>query len=115
MTFFAISGSSQENGVRRTGIVPAGRVSLEPCEVSGTREDVKEKARCGTYEVLENRATKSGRRIKLKIVVFPATGRDKVADPFFYIAGGPGSSAVELPPTSPKNLRRFANAATLSS
>jgi pimeloyl-ACP methyl ester carboxylesterase len=98
MTFFAPGGSSQEKGVRRTGTGPAGRVSLEPCEVPGTREDAKEKARCGTYEVFENRAAQSGRRIKLKIVVFPATGRDKLADPLFYIAGGPGSSATEDAP-----------------
>ena len=60
--FVALGGSSQEEGVRRpTSIVPSGSVSLEPCEVSGTKEDAKEKARCGTYEVFENRAAKSGR------------------------------------------------------
>jgi pimeloyl-ACP methyl ester carboxylesterase len=59
------------------------------------REGAKERARCGTYEVYENRAARSGRKIKLKIVVFPATGSDKAADPLFYIPGGPGSSATE--------------------
>jgi pimeloyl-ACP methyl ester carboxylesterase len=96
--FVALGGSSQEQGARRTSIVPTDSISLEPCEVSGTREGVKEKARCGTYEVFENRATKRGRKIKLKIVVFPATGADKVADPLFYIPGGPGSSATEDAP-----------------
>lgn len=97
--FVAPGGSGQERGARRTSTAPAGSVvSLEPCEVSGTREGAKEKARCGTYEVFENRATKRGRKIKLKIVVFPATGPDKAADPLFYIPGGPGSSATEDAP-----------------
>ena len=61
-------------------------------------EGVKERARCGTYEVFENRATKRGRKLKLKIVVYPATGPDKAADPLFYIPGGPGSSATEDAP-----------------
>lgn len=96
--FVALGGSSKVQGGRRMSIVPPASISLEPCEVPGAREGVKEKVRCGTYEVFENRAAKSGRKIKLKIVVFPATGRDKAADPLFYIPGGPGSSATEDAP-----------------
>lgn len=73
-------------------------ISLQPCEVPGAKEGVKEKVLCGTYDVFENRAVKSGRKITLKIVVFPATGQDKAADPLFYIPGGPGSSATEDAP-----------------
>ncbi len=73
-------------------------IAPQPCEVPGPGEGVKEKVLCGTYEVFENRALKSGRRIKLKIVVFPATGQDKAADPLFYIPGGPGSAATEDAP-----------------
>jgi pimeloyl-ACP methyl ester carboxylesterase len=94
----ALGASGQAKGSRRTISAPTAPVSLEPCEVPGAGEGVKEKARCGAYEVFENRATKSGRRIKLKIVVFPATGREKAADPLFYIPGGPGSSATEDAP-----------------
>jgi pimeloyl-ACP methyl ester carboxylesterase len=96
--FIALGASSQEKGARRTGITPAASISLEPCEVPGMREGVKEKVLCGSYEVFENRAAKSGRKIKLKIVVYPATGQDKAADPLFYIPGGPGSSATEDAP-----------------
>ncbi|HEX7314761.1 MAG TPA: alpha/beta hydrolase [Pyrinomonadaceae bacterium] len=96
--FVVLGQSSQEQGARRTASAPPARISLEPCEVPGPGEGVKEQARCGTYEVFENRATKSGRKIKLKIVVYPATGRDKAADPLFYIPGGPGSSATEDAP-----------------
>lgn len=73
-------------------------ISLQPCEVPGAAEGKKEKVLCGTYQVFENRASKKGRKITLKIVVFPATGQDKAADPLFYIPGGPGSSATEDAP-----------------
>lgn len=71
---------------------PSARPSLTlaDCEVPG----VKGRARCGTYEVFENRATRRGRKIKLKVVVLPATGAERAPDPYFYIAGGPGSSAT---------------------
>src|SRR5689334_3451530 len=52
-------------------------------------------AKCGTYEVYENRATKSGRKISLKIVLLQATGDKREPDPFVYFAGGPGSAATE--------------------
>src|SRR5215210_1083495 len=94
----ALGESGQDKGSRRTNSTPTASVSLVPCEVPGAREGVKEKVLCGDYEVFENRAAKSGRRIKLKIVVFPATGREKAADPLFYIPGGPGSSATEDAP-----------------
>ncbi|HEU0253236.1 MAG TPA: alpha/beta hydrolase [Pyrinomonadaceae bacterium] len=52
-------------------------------------------AKCGTYQVFENRATKKGRMITMNIVVFPATGDKREPDPIFYFAGGPGSAATE--------------------
>ncbi len=94
----ALGGSGQDKGSPRTVGAPTAPGVLAPCEVPGATEGVKDKALCGAYEVFENRATKSGRRIKLKIVVYPATGREKAADPLFYIPGGPGSSATEDAP-----------------
>jgi pimeloyl-ACP methyl ester carboxylesterase len=67
---------------------------LKPCKVSG----VEGPAKCGTYEVYENRATKKGRKISLNIVVLLATGANREPDPFIYIPGGPGSSATEDAP-----------------
>lgn len=96
---FTHAASGQEAGAR-SGVAnqkPAG-LSLAPCEVPGASEGAKEKARCGTFEVFENRAAKSGRKIALKIVVFPATGQTPAPDPLFYIPGGPGSSATEDAP-----------------
>jgi pimeloyl-ACP methyl ester carboxylesterase len=96
--FYTHGGSSQEKAARHADVKPAAGIRLEPCETPGASEGVKEKALCGTYEVFENRATKSGRKIKLNILVFPATGQNKAADPLFYIPGGPGSSATEDAP-----------------
>ena len=73
-------------------------ISLLPCEVPGPNPSTKDKARCGTFEVFEDRDLKSGRKIALKIVVYPATTPDKAAAPLFYIPGGPGSSATEDAP-----------------
>jgi len=68
----------------------AERFSLAPCEIAGLRQ-----ARCGTYEVWEDRTRKAGRRIGLKIVVVPATGQDRRPDPLVFLNGGPGESATQ--------------------
>lgn len=72
----------------------AAELALEPCEVPGLDGE----ARCGTYEVFENRQTRSGRTIPLHVVVLPATGENKKPDPVIFFAGGPGGSTVEGAP-----------------
>jgi pimeloyl-ACP methyl ester carboxylesterase len=52
------------------------------------------KAFCGSYEVFENRETRAGRKIALKVVLLPAKGRDRAPDPLFFLEGGPGASAT---------------------
>ena len=71
--------------------VKPGSLKLAPCDVQG----IPGKSQCGNYEVYENRTSKKGRKIKLKILVLPATGKERASDPFVYFAGGPGSSATE--------------------
>jgi len=66
-------------------------LELKPCTISGLPPD----ARCGVYEVFENRAAKSGRKIPLQIVVLPATGPKRLPDPLVYFAGGPGASSID--------------------
>jgi pimeloyl-ACP methyl ester carboxylesterase len=73
-------------------------ITLAPCEVPGPDPSTKDKARCGTFEVFEDREHKAGRKIALKIVVYPARSPDKAPDPLFYIPGGPGQSATEDAP-----------------
>jgi len=83
------------------GQATSSKLELKECELP----EVKEKVRCGTYEVFEDRAARKGRKITLKVVVFPATGSTREPDPFVYIAGGPGSSATE---DAPAIARAFA-------
>ena len=83
------------------------RISLSHCEVDAASGKEKEKALCGTYEVYEDRTARSGRKIPIKIVVFPAKGSTKEPDPLFYIPGGPGSSATEDAPYIAQELARI--------
>ena len=78
-------------------------IELKPCKVG----QVEGKVLCGTHEVFENRATRKGRKISLKIVVFAATGSNPHPDPFVYIPGGPGSSAIEDAPYLAKPFARI--------
>lgn len=64
---------------------------LHPCRVPG----VSFEARCGTYEVREDRTARAGRTIPLYVVVLPARGPRPAPDPVFYLEGGPGIPATE--------------------
>jgi pimeloyl-ACP methyl ester carboxylesterase len=99
-TLFGLHGVGQDskNGKERDSTAPVSSISLKPCEVPGADGREKEKVLCGSFEVFEDRKSNKGRKIGLKIVVFPATGPDRVPDPLFYIPGGPGSSATEDAP-----------------
>ena len=66
-------------------------IELTPCKPEGITGDAK----CGTLEVFENRATQKGRKIKINVLVLPATGPQRDPDALFYFAGGPGSAATE--------------------
>ena len=69
----------------------AASLTLGPCELPG----VAGPARCGTYEVPEDRAKPEGRKVPLHVVVLPATGTDRAPDPVISFAGGPGQSSVD--------------------
>lgn len=82
----SLAVSAQDNSVKT--------IVLQTCEVPGPEENSKLQARCGTLLVPEDRRVKGGRQISLKIIVFPATGSQRLDDPVFYLAGGPGSAAA---------------------
>lgn len=58
--------------------------------------DVKSSAWCGKYEVYEDRVSKRGRKIALKMVILPALAGNHAPDPVFFFAGGPGQGAASL-------------------
>jgi len=74
------------------GSQQVGSVAFKPCHVEGVKEEVL----CGTYNVFENRRAKTGRKLPLKIVFFPAKHPHPDQGPIFYMAGGPGETATEL-------------------
>jgi pimeloyl-ACP methyl ester carboxylesterase len=76
------------------GPVEAKTVAPHPCKVPGLDEEV----RCATYAVWEDREGKKGRKIGLNIVVLPAVGEKRVADPLFFFGGGPGEGITEAAP-----------------
>ena len=77
---------------RSASALAAPGVTLTPCHV----EDVKEELRCGVYNVFENRRTRTGRKLPLKIILIHARQPHPDQGPIFYMAGGPGEAATEL-------------------
>lgn len=77
----------------RSAPAPA-RLSLTACHVPG----VTEALRCGTYEVFENRGTRRGRKLPLKIVVIPARTPHPGAAPVVVLGGGPGETNTDFVP-----------------
>lgn len=81
---------------------------LLPCRVRG----VSKIAECGTFEVAENPDEPEGRKIALRVVRLKARDADeRLPDPLFLLAGGPGQAASEaygpmLPALSRINRRR---------
>src|SRR3954469_22392377 len=71
---------------------PAAIERLKPCTYAQGPTD----AYCGTVEVWEDRAARSGRKIALKVIVLPGLKRDAAPDPLFFLAGGPGQGAAKI-------------------
>ena len=61
----------------------------EPCVVQAIE------ARCGTFDVPENRTKPNGRTIALNVLVLPAYTRPAHTDAAAFLAGGPGDAATE--------------------
>jgi pimeloyl-ACP methyl ester carboxylesterase len=61
-------------------------------------KNLRSQARCGELAVPLNYADKTGAgpEITLKYAIVPALKNDEASTPLFFLAGGPGQSAVEL-------------------
>ncbi|MBK9152829.1 MAG: alpha/beta hydrolase [Chloracidobacterium sp.] len=101
--FLMIASATAAVAQQPAAAKPAYPAWLKACEIP-TGEDKPAKALCGSYAVFEDRAARTGRKIELNIVVFPATGSAKLPDPVFYFAGGPGSAAAEEAPYIAEDL-----------
>src|SRR5215471_20150765 len=88
LLFCTSAGFAPSDKAQRTSASP---LALTPCNLPG----VPGPARCGTYEVFEDRAAKTGRKIKLHLVVLSALDGPAAADPVFVFHGGPGAAATD--------------------
>jgi pimeloyl-ACP methyl ester carboxylesterase len=80
---------------QRTGTPGSPRFQgkLEPCDLPA----FPERALCGRYEVFENRAAASDRRLSLQVVVLPATGTP-TTDALTFLTGGGVLPATRMAP-----------------
>jgi pimeloyl-ACP methyl ester carboxylesterase len=70
----------------------AAALPLHTCRLSGLEHD----AQCGVLKRPLDPARPAGTQIDLHVVVIPALARQKLPDPIFFLAGGPGQSAIGL-------------------
>ena len=68
--------------------------SLTPCRIPGVAEEV----RCGIVQRPLDATRPKGTQIDIHYAVLPAVARRKYEDAVFFIAGGPGQSAIDLMP-----------------
>ena len=85
---------------------PAHAHSSQPCRLEHPARMLALPAECGTFSVPENPAQPDGRKIELFVARVPAISLNKAPDPLFLIAGGPGTSAVDLYTSSPAPFDR---------
>ena len=70
----------------------AATLPLHTCRLAGLAHD----AQCGVLKRPLDPARPDGTQIDLHVVVIPALARQKLPDPIFFFAGGPGQSAIGL-------------------
>src|SRR5688572_13001317 len=74
----------------------APALALQPCRLEHPARMLALPAECGSFTVPEDPAKPDGRKIDLFVARVPAISLNKAPDPLFLIAGGPGTSAVDL-------------------
>lgn len=79
--------------------------ALRPCQVLGFRNSVQ----CGVLQRALDPARPQGPQIDLHYVMVPALARRKLPDPVFFLAGGPGQSAIALAAQVAGQLARLNN------
>ena len=76
-----------------------GEIAFTPCSLSSPMSRDSLEAQCASFLVPEDRADPDKRRIALNIAWLQATGNgEKMPDPVFFLAGGPGQAAVATYP-----------------
>jgi len=74
----------------------APAIQLEPCRLESASSRGAVSGRCGWFAVAENRATPSGKQIRIHVAVIPALRKQGLPDPVFIVSGGPGQAASDF-------------------
>ncbi len=77
---------------------------LRACELSSSN-GLSISARCGAFEVPEDHEQPEGRLLEIAYAVVPARSGSPAPDPVFFLAGGPGQSAIDTAPLISLSLR----------
>ena len=85
--------------------VAAADIDLKPCRLRG----VQHPALCGQLKRPLDPAAATPVLIDVHVAVLPALARNKRPDPVFFLAGGPGQSAIDLAGPVGRLLGRFSN------
>lgn len=93
--------------VRATEPYTLGALTFKDCDLKNRTQGGLLGAQCAELVVAENPAAKEGRKITLRIGLLKAHNAQPLADPIFFIAGGPGQSAVESFPTVASGFARL--------
>lgn len=80
-------------------------LALKACRLKGLSTE----ARCGLLQRPLDPARPQGVQIDLHVAVLPALARNKLPDPVFFFAGGPGQSAIALAGRVSGLMGRFLN------
>jgi pimeloyl-ACP methyl ester carboxylesterase len=75
---------------------PPARLALQDCQLESTNTRGDAKARCGWFEIAENRDAKDSKTIRIHVAVIPALRKQPLPDPLFIITGGPGQAASDF-------------------
>jgi pimeloyl-ACP methyl ester carboxylesterase len=70
----------------------SAHAATKPCRIDGFASEVQ----CGQIERPLNPRDPSGKKIQIHYMVLQAQDRNKLADPVFMLAGGPGQSAINI-------------------
>ena len=92
-------------GLMAQGTAQAQTISLKPCHLPGMRDALQ----CGTLARPLNPEVPNGKQIDIQFAVLPSKAREKHPDPIFFLAGGPGQSAIDVIPAMHGALSRLNN------
>jgi len=83
----------------------AAAIEWQPCRLKGMAHE----ALCGSVRRPLDPARPDGTAIDVHVALVPALARHKLPDPVFFIAGGPGQSAIDLAGPLTAQMGRLTN------